>query len=237
MVDTALHLRPSFYTFFQSNSPKGGDALTYYDYQRALRAKRVEILQQKKATAYEPGYKKPGVLHPASRKIFQLKSKFPALDKDTRFNTMEPANEQIYKSAPMESVNSDSTTNIDILEPSKTNISASRPSSATGGKASMADLNAVPTQAQTERLPSILTKKPRLVKSATARDNLASSSKSSVSPLPLPQRPKTVASVRDCAVQTAQSDQENGKTAFKVDYIYNKVLNAWHNLKLVGTLY
>ncbi len=238
MAETILHPRPSFYTFLQADNPKGDDALTYYDYQRALRTKKVEILQQKRSTSYEPGYMKPWMsITNSSRKVFQLKSRFPATSSPVKMDTAdsmvppkEPANEKINKFCSSESVNStdsnstDSTTSLDGIEQSasKTSLSGrplsatgSRPSSATGqhsagsGTAGMAE--SAPTRVQTERLPR-LSSMPRLVKSATARD---SSTGNTVTPLNLPQRPKTVATsdLRDSQTQTAQTQHGNGMLA------------------------
>ena len=250
MAETILRPRPSFYTFLQADNPKGDDALTYYDYQRALRAKKVEILQQKRATSYEPGYMKPWVSANSSRKVFQLKNRFPGMNQvalatsspvkvdtvvpvDSKTPPKEPANEQINKSCSNESVSStESTTSLDGLEqsPSKTSLSGipkspsghslsatgSRPSSATAQQSATAKTGQVgmaestPIQVQTERLPK-LTKKPRLVKSATARE---SSLNTPVNSSTLPQRPKTVATIdlRDSQTQTAQAQQSDGRS-------------------------
>lgn len=210
MVETAIHPRPSFYTFLQTDSYRSGDALTYYDYQRAIRSKKVEILQQKKSSSYEPGYKKPGVLHPASRKVFQLKYPITsppctvAVDPSSSVKTapMETTNQKINTSSFHESVNPNPPDYVDMeASASKTSL---RPSSA---KINMTDQTAglFDGRAQTERLPRIV-RKPRLIKSATAREH--SSKPSVMSPLPLPERPKTVANT---GVQTAKSQERVGK--------------------------
>ena len=59
MVETSLHLRPSFSTFLQSDTNAGEDPLSYYNYQRLLRSQKVALLQEKRARAYVPGYKRP----------------------------------------------------------------------------------------------------------------------------------------------------------------------------------
>lgn len=234
MTETILRPRPSFYTFLQSDNPKGSDALTYYDYQRAMRAKKVEILQQKRSTSYEPGYMKPWATASSSRKVFQLKSRHPmsglapsapvvavtALPTNVKFPPKELANEKINKSCLDETVcNTDSVVSLDGLEQtaSKTSLSGAyqpasgRPSSATGSRPSSAvgqnstgnvvAAEGASIQVKSERLPRIPSK-PRLVKSATARN---SSAGSSITSPRLPQRPKTVATadLRDTQTQTA----------------------------------
>ena len=209
MVDAAFHPRQNFYNILRSDAKREGDALTYYDYQRALRSKKVEILQQKRAATYEPGYKKAGVLHPScasSRKVFQLKNKFPPASQTLPIDTsslpekeivtsQEPANEQLHRSSSVESVCSvDSIASLDGVEQSqsKTSISGVRPSSA--GAAKQMDAGS------TEGLPRILSRKARLIKSAA--HDYASSSASSHAPPPTSQRPKTMASTRDTEAQT-----------------------------------
>lgn len=209
MVETSLHPRPCFYRFLAADSRKEGDALTYYDYQRALRSKKVEILQQRRAVRYEPGYKKPCAVHPAkmTRKVFQLKNKFPVpsgsplivksppLITEGVKTPVEPVNEQLINT----SLGAEAFTTT-AVEPSqsKTGISAARPSSAT--RENMMESTSV--QAQTYRLPKI-SRKPRLVKSATARD----SSLASISAVVSPRRPKTTASTRDSQVQTSLTQE------------------------------
>ena len=205
MVDAAFHPRQNFYNILRSDSKREGDALTYYDYQRALRSKKVEILQQKRAATYEPGYKKAGVIHPScasSRKVFQLKNKFPPASQTLPIDTssppekesvtfQEPANEQLHRSSSVESVCSvGSVASLDGVEQSqsKTSISGVRPSSA--GAAKQMDA------ATTERLPKILSRKSRLIKSASIPSSSASSHATPS------QRPKTMASTRDTEVQT-----------------------------------
>lgn len=243
MVETALHPRPSFYSFLQADSFKSGDALTYYDYQRAIRAKKVEILQQKKASSYEPGYKKPGVPHPASRRVFQLKSKYPifapctvsvdpasliktdtAIAKEASIETININEPTINRSASLEGVNSavGSTTSLDGLDAtgsrsSLKQASLSRPSSAKADKdkenmaevptpataAALAEGQSLP-QPQTERVARII-KRPRLVKSATTREQ-KSVQASSVDGI----RPNTVAGTRESGIQTETQDRLEG---------------------------
>ena len=241
MVETGLHPRPNFHTFLQADSYRSGDALAYYDYQRAIRSKKVEILQQKKSLRYEPGYKKPGVAHSGSRKVFQLKSKHPisatcavTIDPASFAKTEAPvastqteppaegANQQLHKSTSLESqsvkqMNKSallegencvgSTSSLDGFEAN----TASRPSSAKANKENMADTQAAGNsdgRAQTERLPHITaTRKPRLVKSA--RELKFGSS--SVSPPPLPQRPKSVATARGGVVEGTEYQGKIGE--------------------------
>lgn len=239
MVETVLHPIPCFQDFLRTDSRKEGDALSYYDYHRAMRAKKVEILQQKKAVTYEPGYRKPGAVHPAiaSRKVlFQLKKKVPVLytslvamppkpccGMESANSLREAANQQLHRSASIESICS--VASVDALQPSlsKTDVRPSsatgRPSSATGRltsapltlpastTSSRADaMDGSPANhAQTERLPKIM-REPRLIKSATARDHAVVSA--SETPLPVHrERPKTVASCRDSEMQTSLSHE------------------------------
>ena len=59
MVDTALRPRPKFDTFLHSDTNAGGDGLSFYEYKKLLRSKKVALLQERRASLYEPGYKKP----------------------------------------------------------------------------------------------------------------------------------------------------------------------------------
>lgn len=205
MVETSLHPRPCFHRFLQADSRREGDALTYYDYQRALRSKKVEILQQRRAVTYEPGYKKPCAVHPAklTRKVFQLKNNFPVPsaqivkspplikpNEGVKF-PVEPAIEQLHT---IESL--DSSTNLGpeaAIEPNQGKTTVD-----------MMEGTSVQAQAQTDRLPKIY-RKPRLVKSATTvRDSSLASTSAVVSPPLIPQRPKTVASTRDSQIQTQE---------------------------------
>ena len=212
MVETSLHPRPCFYTFLRADS-KEGDALTYYDFQRAQRSNKVEILQQKKARAYEPGYKKPFADHPAklSRRVFQLKNKFvppgyldqspsPVKVEGMKSLAETSVNEQLRRSQVIENV--DSSTKPGPEASALESNSAALASSAVSYKEKSMENSTV--QAQTERLPKI-SGKPRLVKSATARDH--SSNSAVVSPPLIAPRPKTAASTRDAQVQTALAQE------------------------------
>ena len=59
MVDTTLRPRPKFGTFLHSDTNAGGDGLSFYDYKRLLRAKKVALLQERRANLHQPGYKRP----------------------------------------------------------------------------------------------------------------------------------------------------------------------------------
>ncbi len=202
MVDTALHPRPSFYTFLQSDSNKGGDGLTYYDYQRALRSNKVAILQQKKALSYEPGYKKASSF-PVSRKIFQMKNKHTSFNLPGNGSTDPP--DQLKKSTSNESVSSEES-NGDTTEPINIPTSSNIAVSTSPSNASM---TATSIQAQTERLPRV-SKKPRLVKSATARDHQIEDQKK----IKQLKRPKTVSGSREIEVQTAESQLSEGNKKY-----------------------
>ena len=58
MVDTVVRPRPGFGTFLHSDANVIGDGLSFHEYKRLLRANKVRLLQEKRATSYEPGYKK-----------------------------------------------------------------------------------------------------------------------------------------------------------------------------------
>lgn len=69
MVDTALRPRPEFGTFLHSDANAGGDGLSFYEYKRLLRSKKVALLQERRSNLYEPGYKKPPAVE--SRQIYK----------------------------------------------------------------------------------------------------------------------------------------------------------------------
>lgn len=244
MAETALYPRPTVYTFLQGEYFRGGDPLTYYDYHRAIRSKQVEILQQhRRSSSHEPEYKKPGVPHPASRKVLLLKNRAPDIEVTTPTvpasktenvaSSKEAAvettanTEQINRSACGEGVNrSDSTTSLDAQETSeksKTSPSGARPSSAgMSRKENTTEPTTSPDQAQTECLVQTA-KKPRLVKSATfSRDHQPSSFSSAISSAPpLPPRPKTVTSFRESGVQAMQEPEGTGKLIYTCMYCTN----------------
>ena len=69
MVDTALRPRPKFGTFLHSDANAGGDGLSFYEYKRLLRAKKVALLQERRAISHMPGYKPP---HPGeTRQVYK----------------------------------------------------------------------------------------------------------------------------------------------------------------------
>lgn len=57
MVETAVRPRPQFSTFLLSDANAGGDGLSFHDYKRILRSRRVHLLQEKQASSRVPGYK------------------------------------------------------------------------------------------------------------------------------------------------------------------------------------
>ena len=59
MVDTTLRPRPDFSAFLLSDQNDGKDALSFYNYKKAIRSQKVSLLQQRRATSIAPGYK-PG---------------------------------------------------------------------------------------------------------------------------------------------------------------------------------
>lgn len=213
MVETS---RPAFYTFpLQSEPRNSGDALTYYDYQRAIRSKDVKTLQQlreRSVALIGAGDKKPVAHSVTSRKIFQLLNHpvkvasvtFPEGAKATSKDP-SPVDEKIHKSAHASVVNTDTNTSQDTGDP-RVSLSSLRPSSAAKDKMAVRPPSAkekmaeVTTRPQTERLPTIA-RPLRSIKSATARDHYLSPESSVVSPPEISQRPKTVASTRDIEIQ------------------------------------
>ncbi len=198
MVDTTLRPRPTFGTFLQSdNSTK--DGLSYFEYQRLLRSKKVALLQKKKEGSYEPGYKKQSSSFtnssgPISRKIFQLKVKDPATLKsilsqtqgqnDVRLETISKA--QLASTHQLPKVDSSNNRSVQLDEPTD----------------------------QSERLPRIKTRV-RMVKSATARDYpLSSPSHVTHS---LHERPKTVGGMRDLS---ALANQAKGECLQHINYMF-----------------
>jgi hypothetical protein len=201
MVETSLRPRPGFHTFLHADSPREGDALTYYDYQRALRANKVEILQQRRAVTYEPGYRKPYAEHPskATRKIFQLKSIQPPPPSAQYVKSpllVEPANELLHGSASPAPVATGVSPVVDMCSNGDSNTSLGAEGERTSGEGRyMENLAGL-----TDRLPKIY--KQRLVKSATARTSGLVSASAVASHPEIPQRPKTAASIREFQAQT-----------------------------------
>lgn len=264
MVETDLHPRPSFYTFLRSDTCRGGDGLTYHDYQRAVRSNKVAILQQRRAMSYEPGLKKPGILKAgvgasATRKIFQLKSKNlektpylgpptappPATKTDQDIGVLKQGSTVLPQSSGIlkqsSGILAQSSSSIlkqssgilaqssSILKQSsgilKQDSTASLVEEKLERAASSESVNTVDEtdpiaknasnqslenitlqQSQTERLPRI-SKKPRLVKSATSRDLQLDVSCPSIEP----KRPRSACGTRDIQVQTLQSELQEGK--------------------------
>ncbi len=182
MVDTSLRPRPTFGTILQShNSTK--DGLSYSEYQRLLRSKKVALLQER---SHEPGYKKPNSLllmsGPVSRKIFQLKTKDPATLKtsQTKQNNASLDAKSKTKLSPVNQL-----PKVEGLDKSCVQFAQEEDESNT----------------QSERLPRIKTRV-RMVKSATARDHQLSSPSHVTSCSH--ERPKTVGGLRDLVVYAEQ---------------------------------
>ena len=196
MVETTLHPRPVFSTFLQSDANTTNDALSYHNYQRLLRAHKVSLLQDKRAKAYIPGYKKPPSRQlPSSRQIF---TRIPAfepqfgkvIDKDSgpkQGNGLVHFPPEQKTSAQSEAI---------ILSPIHT----------TGGEGKR-DKGEIP-HAQTERLPRVFVRD-RQIKSATVRDRR----QSWPSAPQVQQRPKTaigaVDVTRDLSGEPSQPRQGN----------------------------
>lgn len=182
MVDTTLRPRPTFSTFLQSdNSMK--DGLSYFEYQRLLRSKKVALLQEKKERSYEPGYKKPfTTLGPGnvSRKIFELRTKNAPCSQSTQNDrNVEKTSKARFSST--------------CQVPKLDNCGVELPQE--GNKVTD----------QSERVPRIKTRV-RMIKSATARDHPLSSPCHMIHSLH--ERPKTVGGVRDLS---GVANQEKGE--------------------------
>ena len=228
MVETS---RPAFYTFpLQSDASNSGDALTYYDYQRAIQSKNVKTLQQlrERSMALIGAGRKPVAHSVTSRKIFQLLNHpvkvatvtFPEGAKATSKEPI-PANEKIHKSVVNISDADAQAQDAGDSTLSRVSLSSFQPSSAkdrialrpSSAKEKMAEATR-PRQPQTERLPMI-SRPPRSIKSASARDHYVSP-ESVMSPLKIPQRPNTVASTRD--IEETQASKEKGVLNYALYY-------------------
>jgi len=195
MVDTTLRPRPTFSTFLQSDNSTN-DGLSYYDYQRLVRSKKVALLQEKKQRSYEPGYKKPTSSGPFSRKIFTA-LKRPESDGEIKVKTAETdtksdVNTQTIKDA--------STSKTDGLSLGKLSLE-----SKDGKAVTMSD-----------RLPRIK-QRVRMVKSATARDYRSSSPHLRAD---RQERPKTVSGVKDFSRHSQSQSAIGTGITIKKCYIY-----------------
>lgn len=208
MAETSLHPRPDFSTLLQSDANGRRDGLSYYDYQRALRYKRVAILQQKKANSYIPGYKKRPATGPTlSRQVFQNANAAPTpipMSKSRPTSAchsvrIDPVPIEIDSKIPAQ-ISSDSKMNQDLIPTVDCVCAVSSPSRPTmecfdSGKAGVIGL-------------PIVSCKQRLIKSATARtyNKKAEDNRKVVT-----QRPNTVSGARDLEPQTSA---EGKLTAF-----------------------
>jgi len=77
MAETAVHPRPHFSTFLQSDASAGGDALSYYRHKQYLRKNKTAILQaragnlptiQKPSAPLEVNGKRANKLSPSTQK-------------------------------------------------------------------------------------------------------------------------------------------------------------------------
>ena len=177
MVDTtSMRPRSSFGTFLPSD-------ISYYDYQRLLRSKKVALLQDKKRRSSEPGYKKPDSIVHASGSLSQvifLKSQDAT--RPSLKSLQDDRNLQVQVDETVSEVNDNPHSHQipRLVDPKDCSVRQ--------------DENCDGVQTQSERLPRIKAKA-RLVKSATTRDP-KHSSPSHAKVLTL-ERPKTVGGVRD----------------------------------------
>lgn len=221
MAETSLRGRPSFSTFLRSDTNTGGDGLTYYDYQRFLRSQKVALLQERRAHANVPGYKK--VIIPTSRKVFQLKTKSPVYTTDDTASTStrpRPANEPLKPD------------HVSTTRENPTALACSDHGAANKTLLSLSPAHASSSQVnvtrklkhiETEKLPWIPAHRHRLTKSATARDHCLTWPSSELQNHP--PRPKTVASSRDVKIQTADNEDSDKKCNPAKEGIF-----AWCNL-------
>ena len=190
MVEASLRPRPTFSSFLHSDADTGGDALSYYQYQRLLRSQKVALLQEKQRKSYVPGYKKPlqqaliPVVPFASRQIFRKKTQ------DTVAASEEKGSHS--KGGAYGNLTSPSR-----IIPIPTSVITDDEETALR----LSGDRQLQVRAQTERLPQISTQRERRVKSATVHDRRRSC------PATIPatklQRPKTVSGTRDAQLQTA----------------------------------
>ena len=180
MVDTSLRGRPTFGTFLQADSNAGEDGITYYGYQRYLRAQKVALLQEKRASTQIPGYKKP-----TFRKVVQLNATSPA-------HFTATANTKCPESKPEPATEEQPT------------IGPSDHKTVPSSQAGVAGKLGTPKHPETERLPKISAYRHRSVKSATARNHHVTWPGSELyhhAP-----RPSTVAGVRDAEKKLGDSE-------------------------------
>lgn len=208
MVDASLRPRPGFGTFLQSDNSVN-DGLTYYDYQRLVRSKKVALLQEKRERSHEPGYKRIGTISdvgPVSRKIFPIKSRYPP-----KFEVSGNEPLQVSPGIPAITVNKPS---VEVPQ----EVSSKIQLSPIHAMPSVVGINNVASdndktekgfkinESQTERLPRI-SNKLRVIKSASARGRRLSCPSSTLT-YQQKNRPKTVSGTREGTLHT---DSEDGK--------------------------
>ena len=198
MVETSLRPRPAFTSFLRSDTSSGGDALSYYQYQRLLRSQKVALLQEKQRKSYIPGYKKPLQQDPklvvpvASRQIFPYKSHPVTTDEGgaKKVVLVPPEKENLFKGRVNIKENIQLTSALPVASHQVTLSDVATEQVSKDHQPQMC--------AQTERIPRIFTWTERRVKSATARDRHQSWPTTVQA-----QRPKTVSGTRDAQVQAA----------------------------------
>ena len=204
MVDASLRPRPGFSTFLQSDNSVN-DGLTYYEYQRLVRSKKVALLQEKRERSHEPGYKKIGTVSDVgsvSRKILQLKSRYPPKFEVSGNDLVQvdAGIPVITITKPSATVPQEVTTQLSpiLTMPSVvgiTNVASDRDKTERGVKIN---------ESQTERLPRI-SNKIRVIRSASARGRPLSCPSSTLT-CQQKDRPKTVSGTRDYAFHTYNED-------------------------------
>ena len=150
MVETTLRGRPTFGTFLQSDTTAGEDGISYYEYQRHLRAQKVALLQEKRASAHVPGTKRP-----TSRKLFQVKTASPT-------HCAATINVNAGLESKPEATSEQHATSQHCVGPSVDVPPSSR---------NVAWKVDNPKHPETERLPRISAYQHRSIKSATARSH------------------------------------------------------------------
>lgn len=223
MADASLHPRPVFGTFLQSDNSLN-DGLTYYDYQKLVRSKKVVLLQEKRSRTYEPGYKKVGTfldaVAPVSRKVFQFKSKSPSqkieVSDDNQSLQTNPSAQHV--SCNLEDMPSSQTPleGANKLHLSPMNVTAGTPSVKKVPPENVNVEKSVKISLSvTARLPQI-SNKLRAIKSATFRDR-SWSHPNSKSFLEQKERPKTASCTSDYGVYA--NKQEGKFSCYYTNYL------------------
>ena len=198
MVESSLRGRASFKSILQSETRSGEDRLTYYDYQRFLRYKKVARLQERRADNLHvfPCHKRTVFATPGNTS--QLKSKCPVLTKH-----IGCADTVGDCGAEPTSSTKDCQTGITFTDSIGSSVSPVHVASASA-QLSVAQKPHEIKHSDSEQLPSISAHHRRqLIKSARVRDHHRLSASQHESEKYRP-RPKSVAGDRSITAQTTE---------------------------------